>query len=186
MKLSAKYVPIVAKSCSFIPLARCQLMCFVDEQSAMAYSIRCKRSLKHVLSISVTFLFSLKQIVFQRCKPLLAWHNRLAITFKNCLLLTAVICIWQPYGHAITSIIAMIWQPKYCKRWGLSLDVMLPLTDETARKIHELSPREAQTGPAIRYDENIIEAQMQLMNDNPNARKIYELMAKSIHEKSKK
>ena len=69
---------------------------------------------------------------------------------------------------------------------GLPFDVMLPLTDETARKIHELSPREAQTGPAIRYDENIIEAQMQLMNDNPKARKIYELMAKSIHEKSKK
>ncbi|WP_315319330.1 DUF2520 domain-containing protein [Prevotella aurantiaca] len=69
---------------------------------------------------------------------------------------------------------------------GLPFDVMLPLTDETARKIHELSPREAQTGPAIRYDENIIEAQMQLMNDNPKAQKIYELMAKSIHEKSKK
>lgn len=69
---------------------------------------------------------------------------------------------------------------------GLPFDVMLPLTDETARKIHELSPREAQTGPAIRYDENIIEAQMQLLNDNPKARKIYELMAKSIHEKSKK
>ena len=69
---------------------------------------------------------------------------------------------------------------------GLPFDVMLPLTDETARKVHELSPREAQTGPAIRYDENIIEAQMQLMNDNPKAQKIYELMAKSIHEKSKK
>lgn len=69
---------------------------------------------------------------------------------------------------------------------GLPFDVMLPLTDETARKVHELSPREAQTGPAIRYDENIIEAQMQLLNDNPKARKIYELMAKSIHEKSKK
>lgn len=69
---------------------------------------------------------------------------------------------------------------------GLPFDVMLPLTDETARKVHELSPREAQTGPAIRYDENIIEAQMQLMNNNPKARKIYELMAKSIHEKSKK
>ena len=69
---------------------------------------------------------------------------------------------------------------------GLPFDIMLPLTDETARKVHEFSPREAQTGPAIRYDENIIEAQMQLMNDNPKAQKIYELMAKSIHEKSKK
>ena len=63
---------------------------------------------------------------------------------------------------------------------------MLPLTDETARKVHELSPREAQTGPAIRYDENIIEAQMQLMDDNPRAQQLYQLMAQSIYEKSKK
>ena len=47
-------------------------------------------------------------------------------------------------------------------------------------------PREAQTGPAIRYDENIIEAQMRLMNDNPRAQQLYQLMAQSIYEKSKK
>ena len=69
---------------------------------------------------------------------------------------------------------------------GLPFDIMLPLTDETARKVHELSPREAQTGPAIRYDENIIEAQMRLMNDNPRAQQLYQLMAQSIYEKSKK
>ena len=26
---------------------------------------------------------------------------------------------------------------------------MLPLIDETARKVHELAPRDAQTGPAV-------------------------------------
>ncbi len=29
----------------------------------------------------------------------------------------------------------------------LPFDVMLPLNDETARKVHELSPMAAQTGP---------------------------------------
>ena len=28
--------------------------------------------------------------------------------------------------------------------------------DETARKVHELAPRDAQTGPAVRYDENVM------------------------------
>lgn len=69
---------------------------------------------------------------------------------------------------------------------GLPFDIMLPLTDETAKKVHELLPHEAQTGPAIRYDENIIAAQMQLMNDNPRAQQLYQLMAQSIHERSKK
>lgn len=63
---------------------------------------------------------------------------------------------------------------------------MLELTDETARKVHDLSPREAQTGPAIRYDTNVIEAQMELMKDMPEAKKLYEELAKSIHETSKK
>ena len=66
---------------------------------------------------------------------------------------------------------------------GLPFDIMLPLTDETAKKVHELLPHEAQTG---RYDENIIAAQMQLMNDNPRAQQLYQLMAQSIHERSKK
>ena len=65
---------------------------------------------------------------------------------------------------------------------GLSFDVLLPLIDETARKVHSLTPREAQTGPAVRYDENVIHAQQQLLAEQPRMQKIYELMSKSIHE----
>lgn len=72
------------------------------------------------------------------------------------------------------------------KKADLPFSVMLELTDETARKVHDLSPREAQTGPAIRYDTNVIEAQMELMKDMPEAKKLYEELAKSIHETSKK
>lgn len=32
------------------------------------------------------------------------------------------------------------------KKYGLPFEVMLPLIDETARKVHELEPRLAQTG----------------------------------------
>ena len=40
------------------------------------------------------------------------------------------------------------------KKYNLPFDAMLPLIDETARKVHELEPKQAQTGPAVRYDEN--------------------------------
>ena len=69
---------------------------------------------------------------------------------------------------------------------GLSFDIMLPLIDETARKVHYLSPQEAQTGPAIRYDKNIIEAQMKLMNYDKSAQQLYQLMAENIHKRNKK
>lgn len=42
------------------------------------------------------------------------------------------------------------------EKYNLPFEVMLPLIDETARKVHELAPRDAQTGPAVRYDENVM------------------------------
>ena len=66
---------------------------------------------------------------------------------------------------------------------GMDFNVMLPLIDETARKVHQLHPLQAQTGPAIRYDENVIRHQLELLNDNPAAREIYERMSMNIHRK---
>lgn len=63
---------------------------------------------------------------------------------------------------------------------GIPFDVMLPLIDETARKVHSLSPREAQTGPAIRYDENVINKHLELLED-PDLRVIYSSISKHIH-----
>ncbi len=67
---------------------------------------------------------------------------------------------------------------------GLPFDVLLPLIDETARKVHSLAPRDAQTGPAVRYDENVISAQQQLLAEWPRMQEIYELMSESIHERA--
>lgn len=65
---------------------------------------------------------------------------------------------------------------------GIPFDVMLPLIDETAAKIHGMTPKEAQTGPAVRYDENVIGKQIQLLENQPYFQKIYDSMSKSIHE----
>ena len=66
------------------------------------------------------------------------------------------------------------------ERHGLPFDVMLPLIDETARKVHELHPLDAQTGPAVRYDENVIHMQAQLLDGS--MRNLYEQLSQSIHE----
>lgn len=68
----------------------------------------------------------------------------------------------------------------------LPFDVMLPLIDETAAKVHQLSPREAQTGPAVRYDQNVIRMQSEMLKDNPMYRQIYESMSLSIHRNAQK
>jgi predicted short-subunit dehydrogenase-like oxidoreductase (DUF2520 family) len=67
---------------------------------------------------------------------------------------------------------------------GLPFDVMLPLIDETARKVHELHPVDAQTGPAVRGDQNVMDAQKALLDDRLAT--IYMLMSESIQDEKKK
>lgn len=72
------------------------------------------------------------------------------------------------------------------EKHGIPFDVMLPLIDETAGKVHSLSPVEAQTGPAVRYDQNVIRNQAALLKDNPLLKDIYERMSLSIHRLAEK
>ena len=69
---------------------------------------------------------------------------------------------------------------------GMNFDVMLPLIDETARKVHQLHPLLAQTGPAVRYDENVIRHQVQLLCNHPFMKDLYERMSLHIHRKAEK
>ena len=61
--------------------------------------------------------------------------------------------------------------------------VMLPLIDETASKVHSLPPHEAQTGPAVRYDKNVMDHHLDLLADAPDMQQIYKLLSRSIHDK---
>lgn len=68
----------------------------------------------------------------------------------------------------------------------IPFSVMNSLIDETAQKVHDISPLQAQTGPALRYDGNVIEAQLNLLKDYPLMQQIYELLSKSIHDHATK
>ena len=74
---------------------------------------------------------------------------------------------------------------KVLEEEGIDFSLYLPLIQETANKVKELSPRKAQTGPMVRYDKTIMDAQIALINDE-RTRQIYRLMADSIHEDSTK
>lgn len=67
------------------------------------------------------------------------------------------------------------------KKYRLPFEVMLPLIDETAGKVHLLEPHLAQTGPAVRYDENVIHNHLQMLADEPEMQEIYGLISKNIH-----
>ena len=69
-------------------------------------------------------------------------------------------------------------------RIGIPFDVMLPLVDQTVRKLHTMSPVDAQTGPAVRHDNNVIISQHHLLDDNPKMQNVYDLLTNSIYEKS--
>ena len=69
-------------------------------------------------------------------------------------------------------------------RIGIPFDVMLPLIDQTVRKLHTMSPVDAQTGPAVRHDNNVIIGQHHLLDDNPKMQNVYDLLTNSIYEKS--
>ncbi|MBR5240545.1 MAG: DUF2520 domain-containing protein [Muribaculaceae bacterium] len=68
---------------------------------------------------------------------------------------------------------------------GVSFDVLLPLIDETTKKISEITPHEAQTGPARRGDSDVMNAHLQQI-DSPSIKDIYTLLSKSITDSYKK
>jgi predicted short-subunit dehydrogenase-like oxidoreductase (DUF2520 family) len=71
-------------------------------------------------------------------------------------------------------------------RHDIPFSVMNALVDETAAKVHALPPRQAQTGPAVRFDENVLEAQMKLMEGELLQQELYRKLSESIHEYQKK
>ena len=67
------------------------------------------------------------------------------------------------------------------KSTHIPFSALLPLIDETAAKIHTLAPRDAQTGPARRGDENVMNHHMQLLNEEQ--REIYRLLSDAIKKR---
>lgn len=64
---------------------------------------------------------------------------------------------------------------------GAEFDLLKPLILETAKKVQELSPYMAQTGPAKRHDKKTIKKQLKQL-ENKHHKDIYELLTSSIQQ----
>ena len=63
---------------------------------------------------------------------------------------------------------------------GLDFSVMLPLVEETVAKLHDMPPAKAQTGPAVRRDQNVMGLQRAMLTDRPDMQRLYTLLSESI------
>jgi predicted short-subunit dehydrogenase-like oxidoreductase (DUF2520 family) len=59
--------------------------------------------------------------------------------------------------------------------------VILPLVLETANKLRRMTPENAQTGPAIRYDKDVIDSHLAMLDDE-DLREIYLKLSENIHK----
>lgn len=82
------------------------------------------------------------------------------------------------FPNALYCMVAELLESK-----GLPFDSMLPLIDEAARKVHDMPPLAAQTGPAKRGDHNVMNAHKAML---PNElASIYEAMSNYIMKRNR-
>ncbi len=85
------------------------------------------------------------------------------------------VCNFTNYMYAIGE--------KLVQEADLPFKTLLPLIDETCQKIHEMAPSEAQTGPAKRNDQNIIEKHLEMLDEQDDLAQLYTLITQGIQKK---
>ena len=68
---------------------------------------------------------------------------------------------------------------KILEKQGINRHILQPLIDETANKLYSMDPESAQTGPAVRYDCDVIERHLSMLDDE-NLRNLYKMISESI------
>lgn len=68
---------------------------------------------------------------------------------------------------------------------GLDFRYLLPLIEETAGKVKTLSPHQAQTGPAVRFDRAVIDKHLSALKEHPDWQMLYETLSKGIFNSKK-
>jgi len=63
---------------------------------------------------------------------------------------------------------------------NIDFDILKPLIKETAEKVQDMKPAEAQTGPAVRGDENIMLTHLEMLKDYPAYKKLYQIISEEI------
>lgn len=65
-----------------------------------------------------------------------------------------------------------------CNEHDIPFEVLMPLIEQTAEKVHEANPIHTQTGPAVREDERTIKAHLEMLEGEQRA--LYEMITNSI------
>ena len=71
-----------------------------------------------------------------------------------------------------------------CEDHGVPFNILQPLIQETSRKIKNLTPKQAQTGPAKRNDTETIENHLNLLSKTQQ--ELYLKITQSIQDHGKK
>lgn len=71
---------------------------------------------------------------------------------------------------------------EFCKKEALDFSLLLPLINETAHRLYDLSPKQSQTGPALRNDLATIQKHLSVLERYPGLRSFYELLTASISQ----
>ena len=66
------------------------------------------------------------------------------------------------------------------EKQDIDYSLLLPLVEETAAKIKDLPPIKAQTGPAIRYDKEVMQKHLDLLGKDADSKEIYQGISHSI------
>lgn len=69
------------------------------------------------------------------------------------------------------------------KKEGIEFNLLKPLIFETMSKAFEIGPIKAQTGPALRGDQETLENHLRILDFNPNFQEIYHLISNNISKK---
>jgi predicted short-subunit dehydrogenase-like oxidoreductase (DUF2520 family) len=70
----------------------------------------------------------------------------------------------------------------YLEKNNIEFDLLKPLIRETIDKLDDLTPKEAQTGPAKRGDIATIQNHLSLIKDQKELSKLYKMISKSINK----
>lgn len=68
-----------------------------------------------------------------------------------------------------------------CEQNDLSFNLLKPLIQETVNKLETLSPKAAQTGPAVRNDQETITKHLKSIH-NPKLKEIYQVLTSAIQQ----
>ncbi|MBV4356083.1 Rossmann-like and DUF2520 domain-containing protein [Pinibacter aurantiacus] len=71
----------------------------------------------------------------------------------------------------------------YCRHQNINFELLLPLIRETVGRLEANAPATMQTGPAIRRDVTTIEKHLQLLQHEPQLKKLYKVFSDEIMER---